>query len=177
MSDTDLGAGEQQTYWNQLVLVKVVACYVRRYRDEQAWWINRIGLFKAVVTSSTIGAWAIWKDYAFVWGVLLGAAQILDAAKEYIPQTKHRRSASEFVAAIENVFIDARFEWYGIFSGKCPPDEIMERCRKLAKLLNEIETKHFPEGLPSNPARQKLAEADAQAYFLSTYGVGGPDNG
>jgi hypothetical protein len=81
------------TYWNQLVLVKVVACYVRRYRDEQGRWINWIGIFKAVVTSSTIGAWAIWKDYAFVWAVLFGVAQLLDAAKDYIPQTKHRRSA------------------------------------------------------------------------------------
>ncbi len=64
--------------------LKVVALYVRRYRDEQAWWITRIGVFKAIVTSGTIGAWAIWKDYAFVWGILLGAAQILDAAKEFI---------------------------------------------------------------------------------------------
>jgi hypothetical protein len=84
MSET--GHAEQQTYWNQLVLVKVVSCYVRRYRDEQAWWINRIGFFKAIVMSGTIGAWAIWKDYAFVWGVLLGIAQVVDAAKEYIPQ-------------------------------------------------------------------------------------------
>jgi hypothetical protein len=50
------GAGAQEAYWNQLVLLKVVACYVRRYRDEQAWWIDRIGLFKAAVTSGTIGA-------------------------------------------------------------------------------------------------------------------------
>jgi hypothetical protein len=28
-----------------------------------------------------------------VWAVLLGVAQLLDAAKDYIPQTKHRRSA------------------------------------------------------------------------------------
>jgi hypothetical protein len=177
MSEAGTGSHEQQIYWNQLVLVKVVANYVRRYRDEQAYWISRIGLFKAIVTSSTIGAWAIWKDYAFVWGVLLGAAQVLDAAKDYIPQTKHRRNASEFVAALENIFIDARFEWHGIFSGRYPPDDIMERWRKLAKLLNEIETKHFPDGLPSKESRQKLAEGEAQAYFASTYGVGGSNNG
>ena len=77
MSIGGTGQTAQETYWNQLVILKVVACYVRRYRDEQAWWINKIGLFKAVVTSGTIGAWAIWKDYAFVWGLLIGAAQIL----------------------------------------------------------------------------------------------------
>jgi hypothetical protein len=66
VSNGGTGQGAQEIYWNQLVLLKVVACYVRRYRDEQAWWINRTGLFKAVVTSGTIGAWAVWKDYAFV---------------------------------------------------------------------------------------------------------------
>jgi hypothetical protein len=51
----------------------------------------------------------------------------------------------------------------------------MERWRTLAKLLNETETKHFPDGLPLKPARQKLAEQDAKAYFSAIYGVGEPD--
>jgi hypothetical protein len=44
---------------------------------------------------------AIWRDYAFVWGVLLGITQILDAAKEYLPQAIQRRNASEFLGVIE----------------------------------------------------------------------------
>jgi hypothetical protein len=47
----------------------------------------------------------------------------------------------------------------------------------LAKILNETETKHFPEGLPVNNSRQKLAEEDAKAYFLTMYGVGEQNNG
>lgn len=173
------GAGQDapRAYWDQSFLLKVVACYVRRYRDEQAVWIRRIGLFKAVVTSGTIGAWAIWKDHAFVWGVLLGAAQVLDAAKEYLPQTKNRQSASEFVSALESIIIDARFEWFEIAWGQYTADEIMDRWRKLAKLRNEIEARHFPEGLPADPVRQSLAEAEARAYFLDAYGVGGHDHG
>jgi hypothetical protein len=171
------GPSAQETYWNQLVLLKVVSGYVRRHRDAQAWWINKIGLFKAIATSGTIGAWAVWKEYAFVWGLVLGAAQILDAAKDYIPRIKNRRNASDFVSVIENIIIDARFEWYEIFDGKYPADEIMARWRKLAKLLLETEGKYFPDGLPDDPGRQRLAEQDASAYFLSNYGVGGLENG
>jgi hypothetical protein len=90
--------------------------------------------------------------------------------------TKHRRNASEFVSELESVIIDARFEWHSIFSGQYSARDIMERWRTLAKVLNETETKHFPDGLPVNSSRQKLAEDDAKAYFLTMYGVGEQNN-
>jgi hypothetical protein len=175
----DGGAGQtaRQTYWDELVILKVVGCYVRRYRDEQAWWMIRIGLFKAVVTSATIGAWVIRKDYAFVWGILIGATQISYAAKDYLPQRKHGKNASEFVGIIENAIIDARFEWFAIFHGQYEAMEIMNRWRPLAKLLNEAEGKYFPDGIPANPGPQRLAEAEASAYFPTLYGVGSSENG
>jgi len=164
--------GPQETYWRQLVTCKVVSCYVRLYRDGQAKWINGTGIFKAVVTSSTIGAWAIWRDYAFVWGVLLAAAQIVDAVKEYMPQTKDRRQASEFIQAMESLIIDARFEWFAVSTGDYTAAEIMERWRKLSRLMHEIETKYFLDGLPVSGKWQKLAVDEAKAYFLSAYGEG-----
>jgi hypothetical protein len=143
VSDRASGQAAQQNYWNQLVLLKTIACFVRRYRDEQGRWITRIGIFKAVVTSGTIGAWAIWKDYAFIWGVLLGVAQVLDAAKEFIPQTTNRRGAAECVTVLETMLIDAQFEWYEIFAGKHQAGEIMERWRKLARFMTETEENSF----------------------------------
>lgn len=175
MSETT-GHGAQEAYWQQLVTCKIVSCYVKLYRDGQSKWINGTGIFKAVATSGTIGAWAIWKEYAFVWGIVLAAAQVLDAIKEYIPQTKGRRVASEFVQAMESLIIDARFEWFSVFNGEFTAAEIMDRWRKVAKLMNEIEIKHFPDGLPADEKRQKVAEKEAQAYFISIYGGGETGN-
>ncbi|MDQ0392649.1 hypothetical protein [Labrys monachus] len=169
----DNGHSEQQRYWNQLVLVKIVACYVRRYRDEHSQWIRSIGLFKAVATSATIGAWIIWKEYAIVWGVVVGATQVLDAAKDYLPQVKNRHLASEFVSSVEKILIDAEFEWYEIYAGKVPAPDIMERWRRLSRLLHDHETKCFPDGLPVNDKRQSLAEEDAATYFKVQYLVEG----
>ena len=78
---------------------------------------------------------------------------------------------------METIIIDARFEWFSIFSGEHEASDIMARWRKLARLMNETERKYFPDGLPANPERQRLAEADASAYFSSIYGVGGAENG
>lgn len=64
-----------------------------------------------------------------------------------------------------------------MFNGKYDTGEVMARWRKLAKLLNEIEGKYFPEGLPADAKRQRLAEAEANAYFLNEYGTGSDTNG
>ena len=174
---SDAPPDPRQAYWNELTTCKIVACYVKRYRDRQMVWIRAIGIFKAIVTSGTIGAWAVWKEHAFLWGTLLAAAQVLDAAKEFMPQTKNIRNASDFVAALESILIDARYEWYEMFNGRYDADEIMARWRKLAKLLSETEGKYFPEGLQRDTKRQRLAEADADAYFKREYGTGSDTNG
>jgi hypothetical protein len=81
------------------------------------------------------------------------------------------------VGAIENIIIDARFEWFSVFNGQYQASEIMDRWRTLAKLMNETEGKYFPEGIPPSPARQRLAEAEASAYFSKLHGVGGTEHG
>jgi hypothetical protein len=50
---------------------------------------------------------------------------------------------------IESLIIDARFEWFSISNGDCQPVDIMGRWRALAKLLNETESKFFPDGIPA----------------------------
>lgn len=177
MSEESTGNGSHEAYWNELVLIKIVSCYIRRYRDSQNYWINSIGIFKAVVTSTTIAAWAIWKELALVWGILIAISQVLDAVKEFLPQAKHRREASQFVSALEDILVDARHEWHGIFSGDYKPNDIMARWKKLAKRLNEAERKYFPDGLPLNEKRQRLAEDEAMHYFSHIYNVEGASNG
>jgi hypothetical protein len=140
------------------------------------WWISRLGALKAVVSSGTIGAWAIWKDYAIIWGGLIALVQVIDALKDYIPQAKHAKAASDFVAALEDIINDARLEWHGVFNGKFDAEGIMTRWRKLAGALSAAEHKHFPDGMPANEKRQTLAESDANAYFLAMYGVGGEND-
>lgn len=162
---------QQELYWKQLVEVKVVSSYIRLYRDEQSVWINRLGMFRAVATSSTIAGWAIWKDYAFVWGIILAASQVADALKAYLPNAKRQRSASELVNVLESLLIDAKFEWESVFAGTFSAEDILSRYRKLARLQLEAEKKFFPDGLPPDPRLRALAERDASAYFKATYGV------
>jgi hypothetical protein len=79
---------QQQLYWAQMVELKVAACYIRRYRDHLGKRVTALGTLRAVASSTSIAAWALWREYAFVWGVIIAASQVADALREVFPFTK-----------------------------------------------------------------------------------------
>ena len=75
------------------------------------------------------------------------------------------RTANDFVQAMEAIVIDARFEWFVISNGELTGTEIITRWRKLAKLMNEVEAKHFPDGVPRDPKREKLGQIATSSFI------------
>jgi len=165
-------ARAQALFWSQLVELKWLSIFIRLYRDDQAKWVHRIGIVKAVAASSTIAGWSIWKDYALIWGIILALSQLLDTVKEYLPHQKQQRAASDLTGAIDMLFVDAQFEWSFVIDGKLDAEEIMARWRNVARLRLEAEHKFFPEGVARNEGLQSLARSEVDAYFRANYHVG-----
>jgi hypothetical protein len=163
---------QQAIYWNQLVHLKTVATYIRLYRDDHTQWINRVGILRAVATSSTIAGWVIWKDYAIVWGLVIAASQLADSLKDFLPNARRQKAASELAAILETLFIDAQFEWEIISSGTATRADTMTHYRKFAKLRLDAEKKYFPEGIPLHKKLYTLAVREASEYLSATYGEG-----
>lgn len=168
---------QQQLYWTQLVQLKVATCYIRRYRDQLATRVTGLGVLRAVASSGSIAGWAIWHELAFVWGCIIAASQLADALKDVFPFTRRHKAASEHTTALDSLFIDAQLEWENIYAGRFNDIEIMNHRHKLMKLQHDLEKKNFPEGLETNRALFDLAQADAETYFRTTYGVEAADAG
>lgn len=130
-----------------MVNLKVTSTYIGLYRDYLGKWVTVLGTPRAVASSASIGAWVIWKEYAFLWAAIIAASQVADALKEVIPFSKKHKAASELAFALTSLFIDAQLEWENIFYGRYTNDEISNRLHKLRKLQFEVEGKSFPEGL------------------------------
>jgi hypothetical protein len=162
---------QQQLYWNQMVELKVASSYIRLYRDYLARWVTGLGTLRAVASSASIGAWVVWKQYAFIWAAIIVASQVADALKEVFPFSKKHKSASELTLALTSLFIDAQLEWENIFSGRYNNEEIMNRLHKLRKLQLEMEGKSFPEGLAKKTALFEEAQKSGMQYFATTYNV------
>jgi hypothetical protein len=89
--NADLTHRQQQLYWNQMVELKVATSYIRRYRDHLGRWVTGVGMLRAIASSGSIAAWALWKEHAFVWGAIIAVSQVADALKDVFPFTKNKK--------------------------------------------------------------------------------------
>jgi hypothetical protein len=162
---------QQQLCWTQMVELKIASSYIRLYRDHLARWVTGLATLRAIASSASIGAWVVWKQYAFIWAAIIVASQVADALKEVFPFSKKHKAASELTLALTSLFIDAQLEWENIFSGRYNNEEIMNRLHKLRKLQLEAEGKSFPEGLAKKATLFEQAQNSASQYFATTYNV------
>ena len=91
-----------------------------------------------------ITGWVLWKYYAIGWGVIIAASQITDSLKDFLPNARRQRAASELAAALEILFIDAPFEWEAKWSGAATIEDRMAHNRKFAKLRATCKTRKSP---------------------------------
>src|ERR1700704_5106490 len=153
---------QQQLYWAQMIELKVATCYIRRYRDNLGKRVTALGTVRAIASSGSIAAWALWKEHAFVWGAIIAASQVADALRDVFPFTKKHKAASAPTIMLGSIFIDAQLEWENIFSGRYADDQIMSRRHKLMKLQHEAERISFPDGLATRDTLFSQAQQDAK---------------
>ena len=154
-----------------MIELKVAACYIRRYRDYLGKRVTALGTLRAIASSGSIAAWALWKEYAFVWAAIIAASQVADALRDVFPFTKKHRAAGAHTVMLGSIFIDAQLEWENIFSGRYTDDQIMNRRHKLMKLQHDAERTSFPDGLATRDSLFSQAQQEAKEYFTVTYGV------
>jgi len=151
--------------------LKLSASYIRLYRDFLGRWVTGLGTLKATASCAGIAAWALWKEYAFIWGAIIAASQLADALKDIFPFARKHKAACAHTMILDNLFIDVQLEWEYVSSGKYTDEEMMTRIHQLRKLQFEAEKQNFPDGLSTRNALLDRARRDAAEFISTTYGV------
>lgn len=162
---------QQRLYWDQMYALKVAASAICLYRNYLNRWVTGLGVLKAVTSCASIAAWAVWRQYAFVWGALIAASQLADALKDVFPFAKTHKAACAHALTLNNLFVDTQLEWENIFSGRYSDEEIIKRLHQLRKLQLDAENHDFPDGLSMRKSLLDRAKQDAKEYLASTYDV------
>ena len=82
--------------------------YLQAYQIHSEKWDNRIQIFLAITSSSSIGGWVIWNEYGIIWGSLIAVSQVINAIKRFLPlKSKYELEAAERTRAYFEIYIRA----------------------------------------------------------------------
>ena len=95
----------QEHYWREFFRLKVHVIYVEQLLAKTETWDRSIKMFSAIASSASIGAWVVWKDYAFLWGTLIASAQVLNAVRQYLPYKDRLRCYAALRSELEELLL------------------------------------------------------------------------
>lgn len=162
---------EQQLYWQEFVSLKVDACYVRDYRNQVGRWVSAAATVRAIASSASIGAWVIWKQYAYIWASLIALSQVMDALKDVFPLYKRRRALSRWSRTLDRLFIETQRNWDDIYSGKCTDAQIRRMLHQIRTRKQRAEERYIPDGLLKKNFLFEKAQDEAKVFFSATYNL------
>lgn len=160
----------QARFWKEFHQLKVDIIFIQKLLLDAEKKERFAKIITAITSSASIGAWAIWKDWALLWGVIIAGSQVFSVTHPLLPYKDRLRLYSEILRDLERLFIDAEYKWQAVSDGSMSISEINKERALLQKKSGDILNKHMPNGIfPSNQKITNLAEKEAADYFSHYY--------
>jgi hypothetical protein len=171
MTEMPVPSVEQDQYWLEMQQLRLSAIYVREYRDSIAKMETTVAAIRAITSSGSIGAWVIWRQYAFVWAALIAASQIADALRDVFPFRKRRQALSGWCNALNRLFVDAQRDWDSIASGSLSNPKIAGLTHQLRLKMQRHEETYIPDGLAKKQDLFDKAQTEMEEFFRNRYSI------
>lgn len=160
----------QLQYWVELMALKAHACYIELYQLRSESIERGIGIFLAIMSSTSIGGWVLWKEYAFVWATLIMISQVVAAIYNFLPFKSRIKPLS--AAGIELALLadEAENRWFEVSKGELTEREINDLRFEIRKKKSAIMKSAFSGmALPESSRLMSKAESHMIRYFKSHY--------
>jgi hypothetical protein len=97
-----------------------------------------MNVFLAIVSSTSIAAWAIWKVTPIIWASIIAVSQVLTVAKPYFPYFKYVKEFNLKCIRLEIINIEFERLWYKLQNKKITEDIADDLYFDLRKQTSEI---------------------------------------
>lgn len=162
---------QQEVYWKELFTLRTNVEYVEQCMARSEWIDRAISVFLAVVASSSIGAWAVWKEYATLWAAVIASSQVITAVRSFLPYQERLKAFASLRNSLEELFIFADTRWTDVAAGTLSNEEIAKLREEIRKRAHEYLRKAFPSStIPRNEQFLNRAQLRAEEYFDTFYG-------
>jgi hypothetical protein len=164
------GQSMQSQYWVELQALKAHVYYLELYQLESEGIERGIGITLAILSSGSIGGWAIWKEYAFLWGLLIMVSQVISVIYKFLPFKARLKPLSAAGIELSVLADEAEKGWFDVACGDLTEREINEKRFGIRKKKSAIMKSAFASMvLPEKPKLMRKAEEQMQKYFISHY--------
>lgn len=160
----------QEHYWKEFYRLKVHVCYLELQLGKTESADRALKIFLAITSSASIGGWAIWKEYAAVWGTAIALSQVVNAIRQYLPYKERLRALSGLLSDLEELQIQVESRWLDISAGELNEVEVRKALNDLRVRRMKAFKKHFPDNtIPEDAKLFEKAEEKTLAYFGNFY--------
>lgn len=160
----------QEQYWKELYQLKVHINYVENLLESSEAIDRMLKIILAVTASTSIGAWAIWQQFSWLWATIIALSQVVAAINPFLPYKERIKNYSTLLHELEEILIQAEFKWHSIAEGELTESEINQarfevRTQKLKSLRKNLQG----TTIPRNEKVRITAESTAREYFETFY--------
>lgn len=160
----------QEKYWNYMVQIKASMYYLDIYAEKSYKLDRKINVYGAIASSSSIAAWAIWKDWSYVWAFIIAMSQVLNAIKDFLPFGRRLKLLRPFIEDMKLLYIKMEYDWYKVAEGDLTEKEINKLLFSYRKEFACIENKYLKEEvLLENSNYMKQADQKTNRYFVNNF--------
>ncbi|MBF0232761.1 MAG: hypothetical protein HQK65_06955 [Desulfamplus sp.] len=159
----------QGQYWKELHQLKTHIYFIERLLERSESIDRYIKIIIAITSSSSIGAWAIWNQFSYVWASIIAFSQVISAISPFLPYKSRIKEYTSLLHEFEELMIQVEFKWHAIAEGELTATEINKSRFEIRSAKQKSLKKNISTTIPLDSKLQTKAETSASLYLNNFY--------
>lgn len=157
--------------WNSLADYHFKAS-VMGYAIQRFQKIDRgLNVILALASSSSIAAWAIWKEIPYVWGAIIALSQVIQTVKPYFPYSRYIKELNDKGKKLQTVNLRFEILFYEIDYSTVKDKDFAKEYFALRKEAEEICFFNTDSSFSFTDSDIQKAEQETAHYLKQNYNV------
>jgi hypothetical protein len=159
----------QEQYWREIYQLKTHVAYIELLLERSEKIDRRLKMFLAIASSGSIGSWVVWSHHSWVWASIIAGSHVITAVNQYLPYQGRIKAYSALINELEELMLQAEFNWHSIAQGELSETEINEARFEIRGHKQKALKKHVSTTIPTDIKLHSEAETIANDYLATFY--------
>lgn len=161
----------REQYYQKMFDYKYDIRYLEMYLDETVFYQRLWKIILAVASCSAVACWTAWTKFAYWWGFIIVAAELLSVVLDFIPYDYRRKELSKAIAMKNAIVTNMEHGWNEINIEKKQEKEINDKLQQINQKWDKAEKEVFKDtSLRPKIKLRDRAQDEVIAYMINYYG-------